>query len=154
MATKIVVAIFASSKSSQLLKGLNMKKFLITLALLFAGIITLSAQSQFEGKWTTIDDKSGKPAGLVEIYKDADGLYYGKLVGTFGPDKSKVGTMIVRGMKYENGELKGGKIYDPEADKLYYCTIKYNADKKQLDLRGSLDKRGLLGRTQTWVDKQ
>ena len=131
-----------------------MKKILITLALLFAGIITLSAQSQFVGKWTTIDDKSGEPAGLVDIYQDADGLYYGKLVDTFGPDKSKVGKMIVRGMKYENGELKGGKIYDPEADKLYYCTIKYDAAKKQLDLRGSLDKRGLLGRTQTWVNKQ
>jgi uncharacterized protein (DUF2147 family) len=132
-----------------------MKKIFTTIIATFIGILALSAQEQFLGKWTTIDDKTKEPAGIVEIYQDTnDGLYYGKLVGTFGPDKSKVGTMIVRGMKYENGELKGGKIYDPDADKLYYCTIKYNADKKQLDLRGSLDKRGLLGRTQTWVDKQ
>lgn len=131
-----------------------MKRILLTLATLFIGIVALSAQSQFVGKWTTIDDKTEEPKGLVEIYKADDGLYYGKLIDTYGPDKSKVGAMIVRGMKFEDGKLTGGKIFDPEAGKLYYCTIKYNAQKKQLDLRGSLDKKGLIGRTQTWVNKQ
>ncbi len=130
-----------------------MKKFFTTLVALFIGIVALSAQEQFLGNWTTISDKTGEPAGIVDIYKDADGLYYGKLIGTYGADKSKVGTMIIRGMKFEDGQLTGGKIYDPEADKLYYCTIKFNAQKNQLDLRGSLDKRGLLGRTQTWIRK-
>lgn len=131
-----------------------MKKFFVTLVATFIGILTLSAQDQFLGKWTTIDDKTGEPAGIVDIYKDAaDGLYYGKLVDTYGTDKSSVGTMIVRGMKYEDGKLVGGKVYDPDAAKLYYCTIKFDAKKNQLDLRGSLDKRGLLGRTQTWIRK-
>ncbi len=132
-----------------------MKKFFTTIVLMLVSIMALSAQSQFVGQWTTIDDKTGEPAGIVEIYKETtDGLYYGKLIGTYGEDKSSVGTMIVRGMKYEDGKLVGGKVYDPEAKKLYYCTIKYNAKEQQLDLRGSLDKRGLLGRTQTWVKKQ
>ena len=130
-----------------------MKKVFTTLVALFIGIVALSAQEQFLGNWTTISDKTGEPAGIVDIYKDADGLYYGKLIGTYGSDKSAVGKMIIRGMKYENGTLTGGKIYDPEADKLYYCTIKFDAQKNQLDLRGSLDKRGLLGRTQTWIRK-
>lgn len=128
-----------------------MKKIFTTLAVMLMSIFALSAQSQFLGKWTTIDDKTKEPAGIVEIYEDADGLIYGKLVGTYGEDKSSVGTMIVRGMKYEEGKLVGGKVYDPDSDKLYYCTIKYDAAKEQLDLRGSLDKRGLLGRTQTWL---
>lgn len=131
-----------------------MKKIFTTLIAVFIGILALSAQEQFLGKWTTIDDKTKEPAGIVDIYQDAtDGLYYGKLIDTYGPDKSKVGTMIVRGMKFENGELKGGKIYDPDSAKLYYCTIKYDAKNNSLDLRGSLDKRGLLGRTQTWIRK-
>lgn len=130
-----------------------MKKFITTIALLFVGIMALSAQSQFVGQWTTINDKTGEPAGIVNIYQDSDGLYYGKLIDTYGPDKSAVGTMIVRGMKYEDGKLVGGKVYDPEAQKLYYCTIKHNAKENKLELRGSLDKRGLLGRTQTWVKK-
>jgi uncharacterized protein (DUF2147 family) len=130
-----------------------MKKIIATLAVVFMGIMALSAQSQFVGKWTTIDDKTNKPAGLVEIYQGADGLYYGKLVDTFGPDKSSVGTMIVKGMSYKDGKLVGGKVYDPESEKTYYCTIKYDAAKKELNLRGSLDKKGLLGRTQTWKKK-
>lgn len=130
-----------------------MKKFITTIALLFVGIMALSAQSQFVGQWTTINDKTGEPAGIVNIYQDSDGLYYGKLIDTYGPDKSAVGTMIVKGMKYEDGKLAGGKVYDPEAQKLYYCTIKHNAKENKLELRGSLDKRGLLGRTQTWVKK-
>lgn len=127
-----------------------MKKIIVTLAAMFMGIIALSAQNQFLGKWTTIDDKSGKPAGIVEIYKAEDGLYYGKLVDTFGPNKSAVGTTIVKGMSYKDGKLTGGKVYDPESKKTYYCTIKYDGAKKELNLRGSLDKKGLLGRTQTW----
>jgi uncharacterized protein (DUF2147 family) len=130
-----------------------MKKIIATLAVVFMGIMTLSAQSQFVGKWTTIDDKTNKPAGLVEIYQGTDGLYYGKLVDTFGPDKSAVGTMIVKGMSYKDGKLVGGKVYDPDSEKTYYCTIKYDAAKKELNLRGSLDKKGLLGRTQTWKKK-
>lgn len=113
--------------------------------------LSLFAQSQFLGEWKTIDDKTKEPAGIVNIYQGEDGLYYGKLVGTFGPDKSKVGTMIVKGMKYEDGKLMGGKIYDPESGNTYYCTIKYDAAAKALNLRGSLDKRGLLGRSQTWL---
>lgn len=131
-----------------------MKRIFTSIVILLFGLTALSAQNQFTGKWTTIDDKTGEAAGLVEIYKADDGLYYGKLVDTFGEDKSAVGTMIVRGMKYEDGKLTGGKVYDPDSDKTYYCTIKYDAKKKELNLRGSLDKRGLLGRTQTWVNKQ
>lgn len=130
-----------------------MKKIIATLAVVFMGVMALSAQSQFVGKWTTIDDKTNKPAGLVEIYQGTDGLYYGKLVDTFGPDKSAVGTMIVKGMSYKDGKLVGGKVYDPDSEKTYYCTIKYDAAKKELNLRGSLDKKGLLGRTQTWKKK-
>lgn len=128
-----------------------MKKIFVTFALMFMSIAALFAQDQFIGKWTTIDDKTKEPAGVVEIYQDADGLYYGKLVDTYGEDKSAVGTMIVRGMKYDDGKLVDGKVYDPDVAKLYYCTIKYDAKKQELNLRGSLDKRGILGRTQTWL---
>ena len=103
----------------------DIKKVIIVLAaiaVLIIGIVALSAQEQFLGNWTTISDKTGEPAGIVDIYKDADGLYYGKLIGTYGSDKSAVGKMIIRGMKYENGtqivclngEDLGDKIRTPE----------------------------------------
>jgi uncharacterized protein (DUF2147 family) len=62
-----------------------------------------------------------------------------------------VGLTIVRDMQLVEGELRGGKVLDPENDKLYYAKI--YLDKGNLILRGSLDKRGLLGRSQTWIRK-
>ncbi len=82
-----------------------MKKFVLAIAMLFCSMC-LFAQSQFVGQWTTIDDKTKEPAGVVNIYQGEDGLYYGKLIDTYGADKSKIGTMIVKGMKYEDGKLK------------------------------------------------
>ena len=111
----------------------------------------------------TVDDETGDKMSVVSIYQDADGLYYGKVakllvepkdavcVKCEGEDHNKPveGLVIIRGMKMENGELVGGKVLDPKNGKFYYGKI-YLKDGK-LVLRGSLDKRGFLGRNQTWL---
>lgn len=119
------------------------------------------------GDWKTVDDKTGDNFSIVSIYKSSDGLYYGKiakmLVGD--PDlrceqckdadhnKPLEGLVIIRGMQYnkEKNQLEGGKVLDPESGKFYYGKI-YPKDGK-LVLRGSLDRRGFLGRNQTWIRK-
>ena len=58
---------------------------------------------------------------------------------------------IIRDMQLVGDELKNGKVLDPDNGKLYYAKI-YLKDGK-LVLRGSLDKAGLLGRSQTWIRK-
>ena len=119
------------------------------------------------GDWKTVDDKTGDNFSIVRIYKGSDGLYYGKvakmLVGPAGLkcDQCKgedynaplEGLVIIRGMSYnkEKNQLEGGKVLDPESGKFYYGKI-YPKDGK-LVLRGSLDKRGILGRNQTWIRK-
>jgi uncharacterized protein (DUF2147 family) len=68
-----------------------------------------------------------------------------------GEDKNAPveGLVIIRGMKAEDGQLVGGKVLDPESGKFYYGKI--HLKNGNLVLRGSLDKRGFLGRNQTWV---
>ena len=61
-----------------------------------------------------------------------------------------VGLVIVRDMKFENGSLVGGTILDPANGKTYYASIDLESTGK-LKVRGSLDKHGLLGRSQFWV---
>ena len=143
-----------------------MRKFFISSALLLA--TALSAQvNLILGDWKTVDDKTGDNFSIVTIYKGTDGLYYGKvakmLVGPpnlkcdqcKGEDYNKPleGLVIIRGMSYdkEKNQLVGGKVLDPESGKFYYGKI-YPKDGK-LALRGSLDKRGVLGRNQTWIRK-
>ena len=140
-----------------------MKKTLLFCALLLS--VTLSAQvSAILGDWITVDDKTGEQRSIVTIYKDSDGLFYGKISKMLmyteldlrcdqckGEDYNAPieGLVIIRGMHAEEGELRGGKVLDPESGKFYYGKI-YLKDGK-LVLRGSLDKRGFLGRNQTWI---
>lgn len=141
-----------------------MKKILIVIALL--SFLHAGAQTNaILGDWKTVDDKTGDNFSIVRIYKGQDGLYYGKiakmLVGAPGLkcDQCKdadynaplEGLVIIRGMTYnkEKNQLEGGKVLDPESGKFYYGKI-YPKD-GQLVLRGSLDKRGIFGRNQTWV---
>ncbi|MBQ9340438.1 MAG: DUF2147 domain-containing protein [Paludibacteraceae bacterium] len=113
------------------------------------------------GDWATVDDKTGDSYSIVRIYKAADGLYYGKihkmLVGNDlrctecpGDDKNSPleGLVIIRGFQEKNGELVGGKVLDPESGKFYYGKIYLKNGR--LVLRGSIDKLGVLGRSQTW----
>ena len=143
-------------------------RYIGMLCLLVLVQFTSSAQVQkMLGDWVTVDDNTGEQKAVVTIYRDADGLYYGKisqlLIGdptwTCTPCKGEdhglpvVGLVIVRGLSYnkEKDYLEGGKVLDPESGKFYYGKI-FLKDGK-LVLRGSLDKRGFLGRNQTWVRK-
>ncbi len=138
----------------------------IILALL-ALLMSAGASAQLSailGDWTTVDDKTGERRSIVTIYKGTDGLYYGKVSKLLMYQELDLkceackdadhnapieGLVIIRGMKAEDGQLVGGKVLDPESGKFYYGKI-YMKDGK-LVLRGSLDRRGFLGRNQTWV---
>ena len=139
-----------------------MKNVFLSLALMVATAV--SAQVPFLGEWTTIDDESGEKKSVVNIYKADNGMYYGQIVTLFEDSDALcteckdadhnqpiVGLTIIRDMQLVDGELRGGKVLDPENGKLYYA--KSYLEKGNLILRGSLDKRGLLGRSQTWIRK-
>ena len=138
--------------------------FFLFLCTSFFSIFSMQAQVKgIVGDWKTVDDKTGESFSIVNIYQAKDGLYYGKitkmLVGPKGErcvecegedyNKPLEGLIIIRGMKAENGQLVGGKVLDPDSGKFYYGKI-YLKDGR-LVLRGSLDKRGFLGRNQTWL---
>ena len=59
-----------------------------------------------------------------------------------------IGLNMLHGLKKTGGEYSGGKIYDPGNGKTYNCSMKVEGD--VLHVRGSLDKKGLLGRTMDW----
>ncbi|MBQ7631553.1 MAG: DUF2147 domain-containing protein [Paludibacteraceae bacterium] len=143
---------------------MNKKLFFSAVLLAFFGVANVFGQvDQIVGNWKTVDDKTAEERSIVSIYQGEDGLYYGKiakmLVGEAGllctecegadHNTPLEGLVIIRGMKAEKGELVGGRVLDPESGKFYYGKI-YLKDGK-LVLRGSLDKRGFLGRNQTWL---
>ena len=137
-----------------------MRKFILTLAMLVLPLAAAFAQDVI-GKWK-LDDGSA----IVEVYKSGS-EYNGKIVwlaepnGPDGkpavdrnnPDKALrsrklIGLNMLSGLKKDKDEYSGGSIYDPGNGKTYNCSMKVDGD--VLHVRGSLDKRGLLGRTMDW----
>ena len=140
-----------------------MQKIGYTLLLLLLCTYAHAHVNGILGDWKTIDDKTGERRAVVTIYQGSDGLYYGKiskmLMYTELDLKCEAckdtdhnapieGLVIIRGMHEKDGELVGGKVLDPESGKFYYGKIYLKNGK--LVLRGSLDKRGFLGRNQEW----
>lgn len=132
------------------------------LMIIAALIFTAQANAQdVLGKWKLEDGTA-----IVEVYKSGD-CFNGKIVWLSTPNDSKgnpatdvnnpdpelksraiLGLNMLSGLKFDGKEYSGGRIYDPNNGKTYYCSFKVNGD--VLKVRGSLDKRGVLGRTMDW----
>ncbi len=115
------------------------------------------------GKWKTIDDNTGEPRSMVEVF-ERGGKVYGKITKLFrksgeDPDplcddcetedprylKKIIGMEIIEGLIKDDQEYGDGSILDPENGKVYRCKIW--VEDKQLKVRGYL---GPFYRTQTW----
>ena len=125
-----------------------------------SALVAASAQDVI-GKWKLEDGSA-----IVEVYQEGN-VYNGKIVwlknptesdGTpavdsNNPDKSLrkrqiLGLNMLNGLKKDGEKYAGGKIYDPGNGKTYNCSMKVEGD--VLKVRGSLDAKGLLGRTMDW----
>ena len=143
-----------------------MKKKLYFLLACIVMSTCLFAQTSILGEWITVDDATGEHKSIVRIYQADNGKYYGQIIALLGEsgdalctectgedhNQPVVGLTIIRDMQLNDGELRGGKVLDPDNGKFYYAKV-YLKDGK-LVLRGSLDKAGLLGRSQTWLPKK
>lgn len=143
-----------------LLNTIVMKKIIISMVAMLAPLAAAFAQDVV-GKWK-LDDGSA----IVEVYKQGD-AFNGKIVwlqdptepdgspavDTNNPDaklrsRKLIGLNMLSGLKKSGAEYTGGSIYDPGNGKTYNCSMKVEGD--VLKVRGSLDKKGLLGRTMDW----
>lgn len=137
-----------------------MKKIILTMILMAAPLAAAFAQDVI-GKWKLEDGTA-----IVEVYKSGD-VYNGKIVwlqnpteadgspavDNNNPDKALrsrqlIGLNMLSNLKKDGPEYNNGKIYDPGNGKTYNCSMKVEGD--VLHVRGSLDKKGLLGRTMDW----
>ena len=142
-----------------------MKQVFFTFALLIAICFSGNAQgSKIAGKWKTIDDKDGTAKSIVYIFKATNGKYYGKIEKMFkdsgklcveceGANKNQhvLGMMIINDLIEKDNKLTGGTILDPKNGKIYKCNLSLERGGDKLNVRGSLDKNGWIGRSQTWI---
>ena len=116
------------------------------------------------GVWTTIDDSTGKPRGVVRIYQQ-NGKLFGRLEQSFNAgaesrrctkctderkDNPVIGLVIIRNMSLDDDEYTGGDILDPDNGSVYRCKFKLEDGGKKLRVRGFIG-ISFFGRTQVWA---
>lgn len=117
------------------------------------------------GFWTTVDDEDHRPTSVVEIQQVGDELvgtvreilvpatHEDSVCGKCSGERHNqpiIGMEILRHLRRDGDEWKGGEILDPESGKTYRAQLKLDDDGKKLIVRGYLG-ISLFGRSQTWL---
>ncbi|MGV8923386.1 MAG: DUF2147 domain-containing protein [Thermomonas sp.] len=141
---------------------------IILIALLgLSALPMLSARAQQPpiGHWTTIDDATGKPKSVVDIYQARDGSFAGRVTEILdtkeGPnprcvkckgtnkDKPIKGMVILWELKPDGaGHWSGGRVLDPENGKTYKSKLELLDDGRKLGMSGCI---AFFCRQQVWV---
>ena len=113
------------------------------------------------GKWKTLDDKTGKPMTITEVYMTKNGTMAAKIVENLGlpatcadcsgehKGKPTVGMLTLWNLKEKNGVWGGGDGYKPSEDTKFKAkSIKVIDGGKKLEVTGC---KSIFCRTATWV---
>lgn len=140
-------------------------------AILAIILSTLSASlwaQDISGNWKNIDDKTGASKAVIEIRKESNGSYTGKVIKVtprpgYTPketcincpapytNKPILGMDILKGLTFvKDDQYTGGKIIDPLTGKIYSMKAKLSSSGKRLSMRGYIGVSA-LGRSQTWI---
>ena len=142
------------------------KNFLIFFLTGFMSLAhAFNAQSPV-GYWKTIDDITGQPKSIVQVYANGDQTLNGRVVKLLasGEDPNKlctactgtrhnqkiVGMIVMEGMKANGNKWDSGHILDPKNGKTYRCTLRLINNGSDMQVRGYIG-ISLFGRTQTWI---
>ena len=131
---------------------------------------TLFANDAIVGKWKNIDDQTGFSKGIIEVFKEDDGSYSGRVDQITphpgytpkefcdkcaGAERNKpiLGMKVLRNFiinPKNDTQYINGLILDPTSGKLYKGRINVRANGKRLNLRGYIGVE-IIGRSQTWI---
>lgn len=115
------------------------------------------------GWWQPIDEKTGRPLGLIQIY-EVRGLFFGRIEPSSPTDDASrrctkcsderrdqpiTGLVLIRNMQLQGDEYVGGDILDPDTGRIYGCKFRLSDGGRKLIMRGFIG-LSLFGRSQTW----
>ncbi len=119
------------------------------------------------GRWKTIDDRTGKVRGIVDLHEQ-NGEIYGTVESIIDPpipnatcylctgdlkDKPIVGMRVLWDLQKDSDQWTGGHVLDPETGRSYRASIALEDGGKKLRMHGYV-LMPIFGRTQHWVRLQ
>jgi uncharacterized protein (DUF2147 family) len=138
-----------------------MRKIILA-AVLASVAFSASAQNSPVGKWKTLDDKSGKPMTITEVYEAKNGTLAAKITENLGlpatcsdcsgqyKGKPMVGIVTLWNLKAQkDGSWGEGNGYKPSEDRSFKAkSVKLVDGGKKLEVKGCV---AFICRTATWV---
>ena len=128
---------------------------------LLAASLAASAQESPLGRWKTLDDKTGKPMTITEVYMAKNGTMAAKIVENLGlpatcttcsgeyKGKPVVGMVTLWNLKDKKGVWSDGNGYKPSEDTKFKAkSVKLVDGGKKLEVTGC---KAIFCRTATWV---
>ena len=116
------------------------------------------------GYWKTIDDATGKPKSIVQIWKTENNILMGKVIKVFAAagksercsacegdmrNQPLVGMVILSNLKPEATQWGNGRIVDVNNGKMYQCAVRLTEKGKKLNVKNYIG-FPLFGHSQTW----
>ncbi|MEI6748302.1 MAG: DUF2147 domain-containing protein [Bacteroidales bacterium] len=153
------------------MKLLKILCLLLPLAFPFKSLMAQSVADKILGYYLTLDDDTKKEKSQVQIYKNSNGKYYGKIVWLKEPNENGkpkldkhnpdeklqkraiMGLEMLKDFTYNKGdqEWSDGSIYNPTSGKTYNCYIKFEGS-TNLKIRGYIGAAWMgLGKTAMWT---
>jgi uncharacterized protein (DUF2147 family) len=144
---------------------------IIPMALSMSHVSAQTAADKIVGFYLTRDDETKKEKSQVQIFKNSNGKYYGKIVwlkepnengkpklDKYNPDvklqkRAIMGLEILKDFTYNknDAEWSKGSIYNPSSGKTYNCYIKFESP-TSLKIRGYIGAAWMgLGKTAIWT---
>lgn len=125
------------------------------------------------GVWRTVDDKTGYVRAYIQIEKQKDDTYSGKIVKDFpapgetaltqcqkcpAPHTNKpiIGLTILQKLQADpekKDNFINGEVLDPRTGKVYHGIARLNPSGNRLTLRGYIG-ISMIGRSQTWIRQE
>jgi uncharacterized protein (DUF2147 family) len=131
-----------------------------------AGLLAQEPRVGFEGKWKTIDDKTGQVRSIVRLERQGDELrgYIEQIfpapgepenpVCEKGPErflgKPVLGMNFMWGFRFKGDRLTDGEVFDPESGKTYRCSLELLDGGRKMKLFGYIKMIFKVGRSQIW----
>lgn len=142
---------------------------LVIILFIFTVKILCQNAADITGYWLTLDKNTNEPKSQIEIFRNNDGKYYGRIVWLKKPLKNNqplkdennpeeelknrtiLGLQILYGLEFTDGIWEDGKIYDPESGSIYKCKAWFeDNDRNILYMRGYIG-FSLIGRNVQWI---
>ncbi len=151
---------------------MNIFKTALFILSIFSSSLLWANYDDITGQWRTIDDKTGFSKAIIEVSKNNQGIYSGKIISIlprpgYTPkthcqdcpapytNKPILGLQVLNDMRMSKNprEYEGGTILDPLSGKSYKSKIKVNPAGTRLTMRGFVGFE-VIGRSQTWIRHQ